>query len=377
MDNVYKKSLELHKKLNGKIEIGLKKKVKNKNDLSLFYSPGVAEPCRAILKNPKEKRNLTINGKCIAVITDGSSVLGLGNIGAEASLPVMEGKCLLFKHFSGINSFPIAINTQDTKEFVNCVKLISKSFAGINLEDISAPRCFEIEETLKRELDIPVFHDDQHGTAIVVLAGLINSLKVCKKKKENVKVVINGFGAAGYSIFNLLKLYGFKNIDVLDSKGLITSKRSDLNKFKKNILSRIESKNPSVLKEVIKGADIFIGVSKKDVLTRSDVLNMKENPIVFSLANPEPEIKYEKIKDIKGLIYASGRSDIFNQVNNVLAFPGVFYGAIKNNVKMITDSMKIKAAVNLSKIIKNPNPKKIIPSPFEKNIYIEVSKAIK
>ena len=200
---------------------------------------------------------------------------------------------------------------------------------------------------------------------------------MCKKKKENVKVVINGFGAAGYSIFNLLKLYGFNNIDVLDSKGLITSKRSDLNKFKKNILSRIESKKPSVLKEVIKGADIFIGVSKKDVLTRSDVLNMKENPIVFSLANPEPEIKYEKIKDIKGLIYASGRSDIFNQVNNVLAFPGVFYGAIKNNVKMITDNMKIKAAVNLSKIIKNPNPKKIIPSPFEKNIYIEVSKAIK
>ena len=376
--NIYDKSLKLHKKLGGKIKVDLRKKVLNKNDLSLFYSPGVAAACREIQKSSKLKKDLTINGKCVAVISDGSAVLGLGDIGPDASLPVMEGKCLLFKHFAGLDAFPIVINTKDTKKFIESVKLISKSFAGINLEDISAPRCFEIEDTLKKKLDIPVFHDDQHGTAIVVLAGLINSLKLTKKKKEKVRVVINGLGAAGVSIFKLLTLYGFKNIDVLDSVGGVCDLRKDLNGVKKDVLKTGKNKKLcGSLSEIIKGSDIFIGVSKKNVLTRKDVLNMSDSPIVFALANPEPEISYDKIKDIKNLIYACGRSDSFNQINNILAFPGIFRGAIDNNVKKITDKMKMDVSIKLSKLVKKPTLKKIIPNPFEKNIVVEVSKVIK
>lgn len=369
MKNLNKLSLAAHKKYKGKLEIVSKVPLNNKHDLSLYYTPGVAEPCKEIFKNPESAYDYTFKGNTIALITDGSSVLGLGNIGALAGLPVMEGKCLLLKRFGDVNAIPICLNTQDPKEIIKIVKAISPGFGGIHLEDISAPRCFEIEEELIKALDIPVFHDDQHGTAIVCLAGLINSLKVVKKKAANVKVVISGAGAAGMAITKLLFEYGFKNIILLDSKGIIYEGRTDLNDFKKKI-SKITNKEKikGELKEAIAGADIFIGVSKPNILTKEMIRTMNKDAIVFAMSNPDPEIDPKEAKKGGAKIIATGRSDYPNQVNNVLAFPGVFKGVLKARISKITDEMKIAVAEALAKLIKTPTCEKIIPGIFDKRI---------
>ncbi|MFC1802014.1 NADP-dependent malic enzyme [Patescibacteria group bacterium] len=373
----YQKSLEEHKKRGGKIEIKSKFPVSNKEELSVAYTPGVSEPCQAIAKNPALAKDLVATKKMVAVVTDGSAVLGLGNIGAEASLPVMEGKAILFKEFGGVDAFPIAINTQDTEEFIKTVKNIAPTFGGINLEDISAPRCFEIEERLKRELDIPVFHDDQHGTAIVVLAGLINSLKIVKKDKS-VKIVVNGAGSAGVAITKLLHKYGFGNIIVCDSKGAISKEREGLNNTKKELLKFTNLENVSGnLKEAIKNADVFIGVSKGDLLKAEDIETMNKDSIIFAMANPTPEIMPEEAKKGGARIVATGRSDYPNQLNNVLVFPGIFKGALENGVKDVTDDIKIAVAENLATAVdeKELDEEKIIPDPFDERVVEVVSKA--
>ncbi len=375
----YKEALKISKKLNGKIEITSKIKIKTKKDLSIAYTPGVAEVSKIITKDKTKAKNYTIKGNTIAVISDGSAVLGLGNIGPLGALPVMEGKALLFKEFGNINAIPIVLQTQDTNEIIETILNISPTFAGINLEDISAPRCFEIEETLKSKLDIPVFHDDQHGTAIVVLAGLINSLKITGKNLSEIKVVINGVGAAGTAIAKLLKLYGVKFITTIDSKGVINSQRNDLNRYKQNLLKYLNYNNKTSknLKDAIIGADVFIGVSVPNILTTDMVKTMNKNAIIFAMANPTPEIMPEEAKSAGALIVATGRSDFPNQINNVLAFPGIFRGAIENGVKQITDNMKIKAAESLADLIKNPSPQKIIPSVLNKKVADAVTKVIK
>lgn len=375
-----KRSLELHKRINGKIEIISKVKLRNKKDLSLLYTPGVAEPCLRIKKNVKNVYDYTLKQNTVAIVTDGSAVLGLGNLGAEASIPVMEGKSILFKRFANINAFPIALKTQKVNEIVNIIKNISPVFGGINLEDISAPRCFEIEEKLKKELNIPVFHDDQHGTAIVVLAALINASKVVKKKIENLKVIVNGAGAAGIAITKILLNMGIKNILVLDSKGILSLNRKDIwkNKYKVDIAKKTNKNNLSgTLKDAIKGRDVFIGVSKGDILTREMVKSMNSKPIVFAMANPNPEISYFNAKKSKIFIFATGRSDYPNQINNVLAFPGIFKGALESGASEINEEMKIEAAKTLAELIKKPSPKKIIPSIFEKGLSNKVAKAVK
>ncbi len=375
----YKKnSIAMHKKLNGKLEVTLKTQIKNKDDLSTVYSPGVAGPCLEIKKDPKKFKDLVSAGKTVAVISDGSAVLGLGNLGAKAAMPVMEGKSALFKRFAGIDSIPIVLDTQNTEEIIKTIKNIAPSFGGINLEDISAPRCFEIEERLKKELDIPVFHDDQHGTAIVVLAGLINALKIVSKKKEKIKVVINGVGAAGVAITKLLSLYGIKNIFVVDSKGLICDKRNGLNDIKKKLLKKeIQRTICGSLFDALEGADVFIGVSVANILEKKEIKQMAKDPIVFALANPDPEIKPENAKNYGVKILATGRSDYPNQVNNVLVFPGIFKGVFLGKKKQITDVMKLKAAKTLASMVKKPTINKIIPGPFEKGIADIIAKAIK
>ena len=370
-------SIALHKKLQGKIEISLKTKINNKRDLSTVYSPGVAGPCLEIQKNPKMYKSLVSAGTTVAVISDGSAVLGLGNLGALASMPVMEGKAALFKRFANVNAIPIILDTQDTEEIIQAIKHIASSFGGINLEDISAPRCFEIEEWLKEELDIPVFHDDQHGTAIVVLAGLINALKVVKKKKEKIKVVINGVGAAGVAITKLLSLYGIKNIFVVDSKGLICDQRKDLNSVKKALISKqAQSQVCGTLLDTLNGADVFIGVSQANLLGEQEIQAMAPDPIVFALANPNPEINPEDAYKFGVKVLATGRSDYDNQINNVLVFPGIFKGVFEKNRKQITDTMKLKAAKTLASLVKEPTTKKIIPGPFEKGIAEAIAKAM-
>ncbi|NCT00023.1 NADP-dependent malic enzyme [Candidatus Parcubacteria bacterium] len=370
-------SIALHKKLQGKIEISLKTKINNKRDLSTVYSPGVAGPCLEIQKNPKMYKSLVSAGTTVAVISDGSAVLGLGNLGALASMPVMEGKAALFKRFANVNAIPIILDTQDTEEIIQAIKHIASSFGGINLEDISAPRCFEIEERLKEELDIPVFHDDQHGTAIVVLAGLINALKVVKKKKEKIKVVINGVGAAGVAITKLLSLYGIKNIFVVDSKGLICDQRKDLNSVKKALISKqAQSQVCGTLLDTLNGADVFIGVSQANLLGEQEIQAMAPDPIVFALANPNPEINPEDAYKFGVKVLATGRSDYDNQINNVLVFPGIFKGVFEKNRKQITDTMKLKAAKTLASLVKEPTTKKIIPGPFEKGIAEAIAKAM-
>ncbi|MFW6283076.1 MAG: NAD(P)-dependent malic enzyme [Minisyncoccales bacterium] len=366
--DIDKESLNLHKKLKGKIEICSKSSIENLSDLSIVYTPGVAEVSKKISENPKAVYDYTFKGNSVAVITDGSAVLGLGNIGAEASIPVMEGKCVLFKEFAGLDAFPIAIKTQDTEEFIQTVKNIYSVFGGINLEDISAPKCFEIEERLTKELDIPVFHDDQHGTAIVVLAGLINAMKLTGKNKKDIKVLVNGAGAAATAITKLLLIYGIKNIVVLDSQGAICKEREGLNSVKKEIscVTNLLNEKGS-LKEIIKDKDVFIGVSKGDLLKKEDISNMAENPVIFALANPVPEISPEEARKGGAKIIATGRSDYDNQVNNVLAFPGIFKGALKARVRNITEDMKLAAAkaiadsVPVSELEKG----KIIPGVFE------------
>ncbi|MFH1966591.1 MAG: NADP-dependent malic enzyme [Patescibacteria group bacterium] len=376
--NYYKKSLELHAKKKGKLEIKSKLPLNNKTDLSVAYTPGVAEPCREIAKNPAEVYKYTIKGNSVAVVTNGSAVLGLGNIGAQAALPVMEGKCVLFKKFANIDAYPICLDTQNPKEIIKAVKLIAPGFGGINLEDIKAPDCFEVEEKLEKELDIPVFHDDQHGTAIVTLAALINSLKIVNKKINKIKIIINGAGAAGIAVAKLLLAYGVKNIILIDSTGTIYPGREKLNSAKKEIakVTNLKKENGKI-EHVIKGADVFIGISVANVLKSEWVKIMAPKSIVFAMANPVPEIMPNQAKKAGAMIIATGRSDFPNQINNVLAFPGIFRGLLDNRAKKVTLKMKLEAAKTLASIVKNPTPDKIIPSVFDKQIVKRISQSIK
>src|SRR3989338_4286064 len=381
-----KKSLKAHKKLGGKIEIKSKALIKNKEDLSVFYTPGVGAVSSAIARDKKLANTLTFKRNSVAVVSDGSAVLGLGNIGPEAALPVMEGKAMLFKQFADIDAVPIVLATQNTEEIIAAVKAIAPTFGGINLEDISAPRCFEIEERLKKELDIPVMHDDQHGTAIAVLAALINALKVARKEIAKTKIVISGAGAAGIAIANILLRFGAKNIIATDSRGALHFNRPDLNEVKKQLaqftnVGCIDNKHFKCeiggLKEVIQGADVFIGVSAPGILTSQMVKTMAPKSIVFAMANPIPEIMPTEAKKGGAFIIASGRSDFPNQINNVLVFPGIFRGALDNGVKTITEEMKIAAAKNLAAVIKNPTKNLIIPSVFSKEVVKAVARAIR
>jgi malate dehydrogenase (oxaloacetate-decarboxylating) len=379
MLNVYKDSLGLHKKFHGKLGVKSKVKIKNRKDLSLAYTPGVAEVCRVIAKDKSLSREYTLKRNAIAVVSDGSAILGLGNLGAEAAIPVMEGKAILFKELADLDAFPICLDTQDAEEIIKTVKYLAPVFGGINLEDISAPRCFEIEERLKKELSIPVMHDDQHGTAVVVLAGMINAMKLKRMDKTMAKVVISGAGAAGTAIAKLLIDYGFKNITICDSKGLIHKGRTDLNSAKMELAyaTQQEKQNDANLKEVIKNSDVFIGVSGPNIIGKTEVESMSSKPVVFAIANPIPEIMPDVAKAGGAYIVATGRSDFANQLNNVLVFPGVFRGALDNKVTQITDRMLIKAAENLARYVKKLSPENILPKPLDKGVVKVVARAIK
>ncbi|MFA6105525.1 MAG: NADP-dependent malic enzyme [Patescibacteria group bacterium] len=371
-------SITYHRKLKGKIEIISRAKIKNKKDLSLAYTPGVAEACLVIEKNKNEVYELTRKNNLVAVITDGSAVLGLGNIGPEASLPVMEGKCALLKEFAGVDAFPIALKTQDTGEIIKTIVNISPMFGGINLEDISAPRCFEIEKRLGDMLDIPVFHDDQHGTAIVVLAGLINALKVVGKNIDEIKVAINGAGAAGTAIAKLFLDGGVKNIIMVDSKGIISKDRTDLEE-EKVFLASVTNKENLIggLKEAVVKADVFVGVSKPAVLTVEMIKTMNEQAIIFALANPTPEIMPDLAKKAGAAVVATGRSDFPNQINNVLVFPGIFRGLLDSRIKKVTTKMKLSAAIALAGLVKKPSAENILPNVFEKGVSKVIAKSVK
>ncbi len=368
-------AIQLSKKIGGKIEVCSKEKL-TKDNLAILYTPGVAEVSKAVAKNKKLSFEYTIRKNTVAVVSDGSAVLGLGNIGPEGALPVMEGKSLLFKELAGVDAFPIVLNTQDVDEIVELVKNIAPTFGGINMEDISAPRCFEIEERLKKELDISVFHDDQHGTAIVVLAGLINACKVVGKNIKKVKVVISGAGAAGIAITKLLLKYGIKDIKLLDSKGIIYEGRKEgMNKVKEEVSMCTNLKKiRGDLRVAIDNADVFIGVSVPNILKISDVATMNNDAIVFAMSNPIPEIMPEDAKKAGAKIVATGRSDYPNQINNVLVFPGVFRGAMDKRVKNITDNHKIKVAKVVANMIKNPTVNKIIPKATNKKVVREIAK---
>ncbi len=371
-------ALKYHADLKGKIEMISRAKIETREDLALAYTPGVAEPCKEIALHPEKIYDYTRKGNMVAVITDGSAVLGLGNIGPEAGLPVMEGKCVLFKEFAGVDAFPIAVKTQDVDEFVRTVELISPMFGGINLEDISAPRCFEIERKLRERLDIPVFHDDQHGTAIVVLAGLLNALPLAGKNLTDVRIVINGAGAAGTAIAELLFAAGVKNIIAVDSVGIISLKRSDLNDEKKHLagFTNSEQKEGSLADALVE-ADVFIGVSKPGLLTALMIKTMNEKAIIFAMANPTPEIFPDVAKEAGAFIVATGRSDFANQVNNVLAFPGIFRGLLDGRIKVVTDAMCIAAARAIAGVVTDPSVENILPSPFDKNVSRAVAEAVK
>ena len=375
-----KESLKLHKKLKGKIEIISRASVKSKTELALAYTPGVAQPCLEIQKDIDKSFELTRRWNTVAVITDGTAVLGLGDIGPEAGMPVMEGKCVLFKEFGDVDAIPICINSKDVDTIVDTIRLISGSFGGINLEDISAPRCFEIEKKLKDCCDIPIFHDDQHGTAVITLAGLINALKLVNKKIEDVKIVTSGAGAAGIAIIKLLISMGLKNVIMTDRQGAIYKGRSGLNPIKEEIalITNQECKK-GTLKEVIKGADVFIGVSAQKTLTKDMVRSMNADPIIFACANPIPEIFPEEAKGAGAAIVSTGRSDFPNQVNNVLAFPGIFRGALDVRAKDINDEMKIAAAYAISSLVsdKELNPEYILPEAFDKRVKDAVAMAVK
>jgi len=376
--DIYKESLLLHKDKQGKIEVVTKVRTENAHDLALAYSPGVAQPCREIARDPSLLNTYTARANMIAVVSDGSAVLGLGNIGARASLPVMEGKCVLFKQFGGVSAFPLCIESQDNDLIVQTVKLLEPSFAGINLEDISAPRCFEIESRLKAESKMLIFHDDQHGTAIVTLAGMFNALKHYKLDLLKVKIVMNGAGAAGHSIIKLLSKLGVDNILVCDTKGMIHKGRGDLNFAKEEIASLTNKDNlEGSLTDALKGADVFIGVSVANQLTPDMVATMRKNPIIFALANPEPEIRPELAKKCGIEIIATGRSDFPNQVNNVLAFPGVFRGALDANATDINMEMKLSAAKAIAAIVENEiRADYIIPKPFDSKVLPAVATAV-
>lgn len=375
--DIYQESLALHKKYRGKLEVRSKVPLGSRSELSLAYSPGVAEISRAIAADKSLAATLTLKGNTVAVVSDGSAILGLGNLGPEAALPVMEGKCVLFKEFAGVDAFPICLATQDEEEIIKTVKLIAPNFGGINLEDISAPRCFNIEARLKAELDIPVMHDDQHGTATVVLAGLINSLKLRELSKTEARLVISGAGAAGDAIAKILVDYGFVNIIVVDREGAIYEGRPGLNEAKIKLAAFTNrEKKSGQLEEVIKNAHVFIGVSAPGILSPEMVQTMAEKPIIFALANPVPEIMPDVASAAGAFIVATGRSDFKNQINNVLAFPGIFRGALDNKVKQITDVMLVRAAENLAALVAVPNTSLILPDPFDKQVALAVARAI-
>lgn len=372
-----KLSLALHKKYHGKIELWGKMPVKNRDDLSTVYTPGVGAVSSFLALHKDKLRDYSIKRNTIAVISDGSAVLGLGNIGPEAALPVMEGKALLFKSFANVDAFPIVLDTQDTEEIIQTIKHIAPVFGGINLEDISAPRCFEIERRLKAELTIPVMHDDQHGTAMVVLAGLINAAKVVKKSLGRVHIVVSGAGAAGTAVAELIHLYGVRDIVMLDSVGIISGSRTDLNEEKKKLLAFTNKTNQSGdLAVALTGADIFIGLSKPGLLTAAHIQSMNARPIIFAMANPVPEIMPDVALRAGAAVVATGRSDFPNQLNNVLGFPGIFRGALDHAVQGITNAMLIRAAKRLAGLVKKPTAVNIIPSPFDKRVVKAVAASI-
>ncbi len=377
--NLRNETLELHKKNKGKIEIISKVPVNNAQDLSLAYTPGVAEPCKDIKENVDLVYDYTNKGNMVAVVTDGSAVLGLGNIGSRAGMPVMEGKAVLFKSFGNVDAFPICLESQETEDIIFAVKQVAPTFGGINLEDISAPRCFEIEERLKKELDIPVFHDDQHGTAIIVYAGIINALKIVKKNIKDVKVVVNGAGAAGIAISKFILNAGVKDIIVCNSKGILDSENEKLDPIRRNFaLSTNKEKVTGGLKEAIKNADIFIGVSAAGVLKKEMIADMNRDPIIFAMANPVPEIWPDEAKEAGARIVGTGRSDFPNQVNNVLAFPGIFRGALDVRASDINEEMKLAASYALSSLVPDSelNEDYILPHAFDKMVGKTVSDAV-
>ncbi|WLR50198.1 malic enzyme-like NAD(P)-binding protein [Bacillus tianshenii] len=373
-------ALHIHRVNGGKLEVKAKVPVKNARDLSLAYSPGVAEPCKEIYENKERVYDYTMKGNMVAVVSDGTAVLGLGNIGPEASLPVMEGKAVLFKSFAGVDAFPICLNTNDVDEIVETVKRLEPTFGGINLEDIAAPNCFEIENRLKRETNIPVFHDDQHGTAIVTLAGLVNALKIVQKSESDIKVVMNGAGAAGIAIMKLLRSYGVRDIIMCDSKGAIFEGRSyGMNDMKEQIAKRTNlQKIEGSLEDVIKEADVFIGVSVEGALTQKMVESMNNNPIIFAMANPVPEIMPEDAKAAGAMVVGTGRSDFPNQVNNVLAFPGIFRGALDAYATHINEEMKIAAVQAIAELISEDELSSdyVIPAPFDTRVAPAVAAAV-
>ena len=376
--DIAKKALALHKKLGGKIRTGLAMQVKNRDDLSLIYTPGVGAVSSYIATHKSEAKHYTIKGKMIAVISDGSAVLGLGNIGPEAALPVMEGKAALFKAFADVDAFPIVLSTQNTEEIIETIVRIAPTFAGINLEDFSAPRCFEIEEKIKAQLDIPVMHDDQHGTAIAVTAGLINAAKVVGKKLQDLKIVVSGAGAAGTAITKLLLKAGVKDIIILDRKGIIVRGRERLAPHKEDLADTTNPRGVSGdLFDALRGADAVIGVSGPALIKPEHIKRMGVKPIVFALANPVPEIMPEEAREGGAAVVATGRSDFENQINNSLVFPGVFRGALDHGVKKITDDMKLQAAKNLAGLVKKPTASKIVPTVFERGVAAAVAKAIR
>lgn len=373
-----KRAMEAHKKLRGKIAVQCKAEVTNKDDLSVYYTPGVGEVSLHLAKHKDQTRKYTMKGNSVAIVSDGSAVLGLGNIGPEGALPVMEGKAMLFKTFADIDAFPIVLATQDTDEIVATVKNIAPVFGGINLEDISAPRCFEVAEKLKKLLDIPVFHDDQHGTAMVVMAGLINAFKVVKKDLKKSTIVIAGSGAAGNAIAELLLKFGVGDVVLIDSKGILEMSRTDLNVFKKRLARKTNKRKlRGSVSDALVGADAFIGVSKGNTITSAMIASMAKKAIVFAMANPIPEIMPDTARAGGAYVVATGRSDFPNQVNNSLGFPGIFRGALDNRVKDITDTMLLQAAKNLAALVTRPTAERIIPAPFDKGIVQAVAKAIK
>ena len=380
MSNNSEKALKMHEQWNGKLETTAKAHVDTREDLAIAYTPGVAEPCKVIAEDPEAAYKYTIKANTVAVVSDGSAVLGLGNIGALAAMPVMEGKAVLFKEFGGVNAVPICLDTQDTEEIIRTVVNIAPAFGGINLEDISAPRCFEIETRLKELLNIPVFHDDQHGTAIVVLAGIINALKVTGKKKEDCRVVINGAGSAGIAIAKLLLTYGFSHIIICDSKGIISRSADNLTPVKEEI-AQITNKDDlkGTLADALKGADIFIGVSAPGVVTADMAASMNKDAILFALSNPVPEIMPDLAKAAGAKVVGTGRSDFPNQVNNVVAFPGIFKGALEGRAAQITEEMKLAAAEAIAGLVADDelNEDNILPQPFDPRVADTVSQAVK
>lgn len=377
---VNEQALKLHEEWNGKIETTSKCKIASREDLALAYTPGVAEPCKVIAKDKEAAYKYTIKSNTIAVVSDGSAVLGLGNIGPYAAMPVMEGKAVLFKEFGGVNAVPICLDTQDTEEIIRTVAAIAPGFGGINLEDISAPRCFEIETRLKEMLDIPVFHDDQHGTAIVVLAGIINALKVTGKNKEECQVVVNGAGSAGVAITKLLLTYGFRNVTMCDKSGILSKGSEGLNWMQESMMDVTNlTHKTGTLADALKGADIFVGVSAPNIVTADMVASMNHDAILFAMANPVPEIMPDVAKAAGARVVGTGRSDFPNQINNVVAFPGIFKGALEGRATQITEEMKLAAAEALASLVsdKELNDDFIMPEAFDPRVAAVVSEAVK